>query len=623
MYSFDHPIFLETLTTVHQSIGSLFSISDSLRIGFTPSALIINDTTYDDHQVYASLGNTFHSKRIKALSIRSGVPLEELRSFLTCAGMQTKDIIKAGGINKVLTDKNLEYITVEELDYTELLHGEGEDCDDIWTYMLSDAVANNNKEAINKYASNFKGLMKKYKLTSLMNDPEACKNLEKFLSFLQANEESKYKECAKEILKSTVKNRDVLNEENLNSLSSFIKNLKTEDLADTLWGEIISDDNVDTLNLNLFSQLMDKEANDEIAESLKDKIEKNNILLKAPRVRNRIKDLFSGSSSSFIPKNYRHFLTLALEKISTTGILSYDRHHAETNYHAILTALIPFEKESSRMDKILVRIEEEWEKIKIENNIYFLFDLYTILQSLPKIEDERVYIHAAEITHVVTQHIEELIYNGQIGIEEFDKLSRSLSQEKEALEKYYDKFFNEDKVNPFMLQLLLFVSRHNPRIFYYHLEQKKRSVNFIRKIIDLAKTLPQKDDAAYMLKQIYSFSKNFIRIKALQEMAKIGICDEEIVLPLLEKTPYHIKIEAVRVAITNKELLHKVVYILFAKHTLFGLNAHIIRAHIKIINELNIREAKNDIEYLASLNLFWNKGIRRDAQILLEKWDNE
>jgi hypothetical protein len=623
MYFFDHPLFVENLEALHQAIHALLSIADPIRIGFTPSGLIIGETTYDDQLLYSSLGYTFHSKKVKALSIRSGVTIQELKAFLTCTGMQSKDILKAGGINKILAEKALEHITIEELDYTELLQGEGQDCEDVWTYMLSDAVDKNNKEAIDKYATNFRALMKKYKLNSLMEDPEARENMEKFLSFLQKNSEEKYKDCAKEILKSAVKDQRMTDEVNVKNLSTFIKSLNPEDLADTIWNEIISEDNVDSLNLNLFSQLMDTDTNDEIAESLQKKIEKSTVLLKAPRVRNRIKDLFSGSSSSYIPKSYRHFLTLALEKISTVGTMTYDRHHAEINYCAILASLIPFEKDPARLKHILGRIDERWEKIVGDSNIYFLFDLYSGLQTITGIDDEEARIHVQDTTLMVENHIDELIYEGRINIKEFDKISSSFSSDKEILEKYYDKFFNENKVNPFMLRLLLFISRHNIEIFYYHLEMKKRSINFIRKVIDLAKCIPQKEEAAYLLRQIYSFSKNFIKVKVLQEMAALGICDEEIILPLLEKTPYHIKIEAMRVAMSDKELLHKALYILFSKPSLLGLKAHTIRANIKIVDTLNIQEAKNDIEALASLDFFWNKGIRADALKLLEKWNNE
>jgi hypothetical protein len=74
---------------------------------------------------------------------------------------------------------------------------------------------------------------------------------------------------------------------------------------------------------------------------------------------------------------------------------------------------------------------------------------------------------------------------------------------------------------------------------------------------------------------------------------------------------------------SDKELLHKALYILFSKPSLPGFKAHTIRANIKIVDTLNIREAKNDIEALASLDFFWNKGIRADASKLLEKWNNE
>lgn len=623
LYSLEHPIFSENLERLKECLESFLKNGDPLKIGFSPHSLIIDDIPYSENDSFKRLAHSFYKKKVKAITFRPGLTDEELKEFIATASLQARDLFAAGGMSSILQQKNIAHITVNELDFTELLNGEGEECADVWTYMLREAVTSQNKATINKYAENFGKLAKRIKMTALIEDPQAYENMQTFLSFLQETEEAKYKDCAKHLLKSAVKTNAISDEESIRNISALVKNLKTDDLADALWDEIISEDHVDTLNLNLFSQLMDTEENRKVTDSLAEKAEKNKLLLKAPRVRKRINDLFSDSNASFIPENYRHFLNLALNTISDGGILAYDRHHAEKNYWLIVCALVPFEKDASQSEKILQRMQERWDQIKETNNIKLLLAAYGSLQSLPRIDDEKVALYAKGLRQIVTEHVEAMIFDGEISITHFSDAIRVLAQETHAIERYYDMFFNHSKVNPFMLQLLLSLPRDNPHVFYQHLSMKKKDVKFIRKIIDLAKHLPSTQESLDVLTTIYNFSGEFIKIKALREMAAIGLCDEQIVLPLLKKSAYHVKLEALRVALGDKEVLHKALHILFWIPPLFGINTYMLCSHIKIVDTLDIHDAQHDIERLASLKYFWNSAIRRDAKKLLEKWTDE
>jgi hypothetical protein len=623
MYFFDHPIFQESAERLCTAIRDIMQVTSPVRIGFTPSSLMYGDTLYEDQLVYKTLAHNFHIKKIKTLTFHEGISGEELKEFLILIALTPKELLKNGGIQKLVDEKNLPHIKIEEIDYTELLYAEGEECDDVWTYLLSEAVTKNNQDAISKYTQNFEALMRRFKVHTVVADEEASKNLEKFMTYLQQNEESAYKDCAKHILRNAMKDKEISSESNLSQLNIFTQNLGTEELADTLWEEILSEDSVDELNLSLFSQLLDPEKNEQVASSLQAKMDKNKILLQAPRVRNRIKDLFSSEKSSMIPKSYHHFLTTALANISSAGTVKYDKNHATKNYWYTLASILGHTKDASHTEKILDRIESALSSMQKECPILFFLDLHSTMTSLQMLRPEsKTATRLGELMYVIEKHVNDLIYEGNALLSEFDEIANKIGNEKPTIERFYNQFFNESKVNPFMLRLLLFLAGATHEIFYYHIEQKSRDLNFIRKVIDIAKALPL-TDAEELLTKIYYFSGRFIQVKVLQEMHALGIYNPEVIKPILHKAPLPVKLEAMKVALKDEAACTEALSILFSVSSFLGIKNHILRMNIKIVDDLNVHQAKPYIEKLAHQKFLWKRSVQKEAARVLEKWNDQ
>jgi hypothetical protein len=90
MYSVEHPLFHENIEALVAAIENLLTLSDPITIGFSPSALITGSTSYDDQKMFQSLAHSFHLKKIKSLSFRSGINRDNYMRFLSKRAVQQK-----------------------------------------------------------------------------------------------------------------------------------------------------------------------------------------------------------------------------------------------------------------------------------------------------------------------------------------------------------------------------------------------------------------------------------------------------------------------------------------------------------------------------------------------------
>ncbi len=233
--------------------------------------------------------------------------------FSTKVTLPLSDFVKLGGGGEILKKEKILHVSVEELDYKELLKGEGEEIKDIWPYLLQEAVDENDAEKIIDVAESFDRVADKLDTAELVVDEEMNKNFSRFFSYLKENDSTKYRSCAKNLIKSFVTDKNVNLHSKLDNLKLLITDLKEEDLASTLWEEIISDESFDSLSFSIFSKLLETDRHKRISASLQQLFQTDNPLNRRPEVEEKIKALLSGTSGRFISEDLQADPELAPE----------------------------------------------------------------------------------------------------------------------------------------------------------------------------------------------------------------------------------------------------------------------------------------------------------------------
>jgi hypothetical protein len=186
---------------------------------------------------------------IKSIEIREGITLEELVNFIILVSLPPKEIWKEGGIKNLLKNKGLVHISIEELDYSPFLKGEGEEVKDIWVYWFKKATEKDNLLEIEEFIKNFEEILNKFKIRDFLENNELRENLFNFFSYLKEKNREKLDYCLKIFLKFILKEKDE-NSLKLKNLT-FLKELEDEKLAEVILEEISTNEDFDVVSFSL------------------------------------------------------------------------------------------------------------------------------------------------------------------------------------------------------------------------------------------------------------------------------------------------------------------------------------------------------------------------------------
>lgn len=259
IYKLEHPAFKQTVDELTVSLERLFHFFNPFAIGFSPHSLFIDDRFWEGDKTTTDLARLFHFRKVKRLEIRPGVLLDELLRFVSRITTPIPEFIRTGGSQALLEKENFSHISLELLDYSQLLRGEGEEIKEIWPYLLMEAVAEDNRDKLNQLAGTFEKVVGTFNSEDLIQNEELHKNLVPFFRHLKETAQERYRSCARGLLKSVLAARKMPPESKFENLKYLITDLTEEDLASTLWEEAISDDKFDSLSFFIFTKVIDSE----------------------------------------------------------------------------------------------------------------------------------------------------------------------------------------------------------------------------------------------------------------------------------------------------------------------------------------------------------------------------
>jgi PAS domain S-box-containing protein len=106
-----HSLVRGSIASVHELLQAELSDKPDFSFGFVEKKLMVNGKPLNvDQPQVLGLAQHFEILHIDNITFQSGLTLDELRSFLECLAIKPENVVSAGGLPKVLTDRNIQHV---------------------------------------------------------------------------------------------------------------------------------------------------------------------------------------------------------------------------------------------------------------------------------------------------------------------------------------------------------------------------------------------------------------------------------------------------------------------------------------------------------------------------------
>jgi hypothetical protein len=618
VYFKEHPLFIGSIENLQKNIKKVSSLLKPLRIGIASNYLLLGDQRLKSKRLYGEIIDFFHLRKIKSIEIKEEVSVDELLTFLIQANSSSRDILRAGGLENILKKKGVSSITVEGLDYSQLLRGQGEEFKDVWLYLLEEGLKQKDTGQISKLTADFEKVAAKFDAKDLLDDAEKGAVVDKLLDYLKDKDRDKFSECTKGLAKAILATKHLAEDVDISGLKHYFLDLSGEDIGDILLEQLKDEDAVVSLNFDLFSRLIDNQKHKEAASFLADKL-KSQDLANKPQMAAKMKELFSLPDNPYVSKVYQENLSSMLEGISLGEGFSFDQGHLQNNYSVILLELLYREVDQKRLslvlDKIFIEIDRAIEDKNIEYVKNFLEVLDKKRKELPLLES----IFSQADTKLFA-FIERAILKKHHPLELksfMDRLEKSSLKSSD----YLDVIFDEGRISPAILELFFKFFPQGLDLFYERLDRRLTNIAFVEKIIENL-TKVKAALSLGVLKHIFYLSNDFIKIEVLKAMQDFGFCDEVFLFSILKSKNFYQRKHALQGLVKNSQSKKEAARQLLFISNILGFRTRVIEENLKIISDNPFKEAKEYLYHLTQYKFFWNKRISENAKRIIEKYES-
>jgi hypothetical protein len=227
VYFPQHPIFSQSVNDFKKDINLIAQDESFLLIKIKPKALIINGKNLEERSLYEDLATFFHRRKVKSIKIKKEITNKELSKFLVNVSSSENNILTRGGIKKILKEKQVKNIEIEELDYSQLIKGAGKEVKDIWAYLLGSEDFDNvkNKEQFKSLSLNLKPQDLANLLSKLLQSYKEF-NSASFKLFSALVSPDTHKAAADQLGKEVKKGKSKFNLDRINNLLASLDDQK-------------------------------------------------------------------------------------------------------------------------------------------------------------------------------------------------------------------------------------------------------------------------------------------------------------------------------------------------------------------------------------------------------------
>jgi hypothetical protein len=404
----------------------------------------------------------------------------------------------------------------------------------------------------------------------------------------------------------------------MDKLRIVFADIGEEDFASALWEEIATDASFDALSFSLFSKLTEKDKQERIAEKLKEEVIKDDTAISSAELREKVKELLSGTSSPYVSEIYRETLNSLLRDISIQRETQLDRNLLMKNYRYALLNLFVAETDHETKKILLTRILEEWDDIKETGDFEYLKNLASLLRKENGgFSSETI---AIKTNKLIADFIENAVLRGQTS-PYFDIFLDNIEQSSLGVNAYLQRIFSENKITPYVFQFFFKFFSDSMVYFLINLEEKSPDQKFLERVTESLRLIDTPLSLEVM-KAIFPLGNNFLKIKVLRAMQQLSTQDAEFLMPILQKGSYALKKEALIILVKHEATRKQSLDTFFSISSPYGLKNKLLRKHIQIVGEAVIKEARDHLFSLSQKKDIWNRKLREEAGKVLEKLDD-
>ncbi|MCF7886920.1 MAG: hypothetical protein K9L71_00710 [Candidatus Omnitrophica bacterium] len=606
VYFPQHPIFSQSVNNFKKDINSIAQNEPCLLIKVKPKALIVNEKSLEERSSYKDLAAFFHRRKIKSIKIEKEITAEELSKFLVNISSSEKNILAKGGIKKILKENEVKNIEINELDYSQLIKGEGKEVKDIWNYILRPEDAQgNNKVTANKFVDKFRKTTEKYGIKEILEDRKMSKQLLDL--FEKIEDKDNFKKVVGSLVKSILDDKRLEKITNKEQFKSLFSKIDSQDLANFLSRFLQSDKSFNPSSFRLFSTLISPDAHKVVAGSLNKEIKAGKSKFDIDKTRDLLGSL---DDQNIIPIYQKNLSLDNLGGVSNKESF-FDYNHLHQNYRLLLLDLFFYETNGSRLslilEKILLEIEEDFlENIEFVNKFAKIYIEKTTNTGPKELN--------STIKKVWSQSEKNIFKTNDF--RNFIFLTKVLDATTLDIYFYLDKI-EEKKFNSLVLRLFFKFFPKQIDKLYEKIKSKRKDFDFLKKIITDLK-LSNHFAALDLLKRLFDLVPILVKIEILDIIKNYSQCDQNFILPLVNSQSFHIRKKSVEIAIKFPQLHKQIAQKLLSLSNYFGFNSKIILENLEIINQNYISQARPFLDKLARMNFFWNRQIRKKAKQILE-----
>ncbi len=614
-YPKDHPYFIKSVENFKLKIEIILAIFNPFKFGVTSSGLVVDNKNLTRTGLYDELARLLHQRKIKSIEIRAGLNLQELIQFLCLISLPQKDIFKNGGLSAILEKEGLAHFTIQELDYSVLLHGGGKECTDVWGYMLKEAVYSNDTVKMDQLADSFGSLIKRVNEKDLFDAEGISTEVNEFLVSLRNKNKGKFDKCLNDVFLWLLHNKKTLSNENLAKLKPVFNDLSQDEFTALLKEGFMQEDSFDSLSLQVFSKISEQGSSPKIASNFFSKINETQGLKDDPGVAKKVRNLLSSSQDDPMSAVYRNTLDSLVKNISFSGKLTFDHEILKENYRYIVLGILAADQDLETIQMVVEVLEKELATIFKDNDVSFLKDLWGVLLKR-KSEAIKAYV---DLENNLSSHVEDIALNGSLN-SELEFLLETISLPSKDLNLYLDKIFTVEKVSKHVLGLFLRLFQENLDVFYARLDQRLQDTEFLASLID---ALSQIDvsNTIKILEYIYSGANELIKFEVLKAVRKLKKIDSAFLIRQLNTNSFLLRSEIISLLLLDVKAKNDVLTLLFKIPSFLGSKNALLIENMQIAFDLHFTEAEACIKDLSRRRFFWNSQLRNRANQILKGWN--
>ena len=615
LYSRSHRTFLAAIRRLREHLEGLFPLLDPVDIGFTPEALNVDGKSYDKLPLHKELARIFHSRKVKSIRFSPGVTDDELVLVLDTLSQPVRELVKTHALGRMVAEGRTPHFSAEELDYSNLLKEEGDEGADIWTYLLRNIMDEKDARKVDEFLASFESMVGRIKAKDLIEDEQLRKNVQQLLGYIKDKDAEKFAICSAELLRSFINDRSLVPDARVGSLRDFFAGLDTEVLSSVLWDSVSADEQFDTRSLEIFSLLVERDQHEKIADTLVKHAGKDRSSRVDMGRMKKMRDIFSPPkgelASSYIPDIYRKAIMTISDSQSFGRGYSFNRFQLQASYHNILLCMLSLENDPEQRGSIFARILAVWDELMARIDTGYLLALAQSLKTSPEGEGA-----AADLARKLRAFVEQGAWFSGFP-PELRELALSFDGSVLGKEAYLKAIFGEPLPDPFIIKLFFKLLPEAADEFYAAAEKRSSDFEFMSWLIGGAKGA---EGASGILRMIFSFSNDLVKIEAVRAMAELPGADKEFLFSLLSGGNYFLKKEVLPILMKGRWDEEKALSALLLVRNPWGRNNRLLLENLSIIEEIDCRDAVEYLRVMARKNFLFNSIVVRKAKEILEKW---